>query len=65
MLGKLIMLLLLVALIALAVMFDWFGSRELALQGLDGGKVAVEKLSEVGDSISNVLETMHQDKDKP
>jgi hypothetical protein len=65
MLGKLIMLLLLVALIALAVMFDWFGSRELALQGLDGGKVAVEKLSEVGDSVSNVLETMHQDKDKP
>ncbi|MBD3754848.1 MAG: hypothetical protein IE937_04310 [Gammaproteobacteria bacterium] len=65
MLGKLIMLLLLVALIALAVMFDWFGSRELALQGLDGGKVAVEKLSEVGDSISNLLETMHQDKDKP
>ncbi|WP_178861835.1 hypothetical protein [Thiomicrorhabdus cannonii] len=65
MFGKLIMLFLLVGLIALAVMFDWFGSRDLALQGLDGGKVVVEKLAEVGDSVSHVLETMHQDKDKP
>lgn len=65
MLGKLILMVLLLAVMALAVMFDWFDSRELALQGLDAGKVGVERLAEVGDSLSEVFKTMHDDQDKP
>lgn len=59
--GKISMILIVIALVAMAIMFDWFGSRELAQKGVDGAQVAVEKLENTGDKVNRVLESMDEE----
>ncbi len=61
MLGKISFVILLIAFIILAIMFDWFGSRDLAEQGMDKAQVAVEKLEYTGDKVSEVLENINEE----
>jgi len=61
MLGKLSFIILLIGLIALAIMFDWFGSRDLAEKGMDKAQVAVEKLEDTGDKVNQVLDNINEE----
>jgi len=60
MFGKISFIILLIAFIALAIMFDWFGSRDLAEKGMDKASVAVEQLEQTGDKVSKVIETINE-----
>lgn len=61
MFGKLSFIILLIGLISLAIMFDWFGSRDLAEKGMDKAQVAVEKLEDTGDKVTKVLDTINEE----
>lgn len=54
--GKLSILIFIVIFGALAIMFDWFGARELSQQGLDVTQDTMEKLEETGDAVSVAIE---------
>ena len=59
--GKISLILWFITLLAFAIMFDWFGSREIALSALDYSQNAVEKLSETGDQMQDVIDVVSQD----
>ncbi|QCU89227.1 hypothetical protein [Thiomicrorhabdus sediminis] len=56
--GKISIVIWIVLLIAAAIMFDWFGSRDAANAVLEGGKVAVEKLEQTGDQVQGAIESV-------
>lgn len=56
--GKISLLLWLVTLGAAAIMFDWFGSREIATSFLDSTQTAVEKLEQTGDQMQDVIDVV-------
>lgn len=56
MLGKISFIILLCALIALAIMFDWLGSRDLAHSGIEKIGIALQYLEETGDSLSQAID---------
>ena len=53
--GKISILIWINIFIAAAIMFDWFGSREIAVNLLDSSQTAVEKLSETGDHVQDAI----------
>lgn len=61
MFGKISFIILLVIFIVLAIMFDWFGSRDLAQKGVEGAQVAVEKLGSAGDKVNQAIETINEE----
>ncbi|MDG4813304.1 hypothetical protein P8629_09825 [Hydrogenovibrio sp. 3SP14C1] len=48
--------LILAGVIILAIMFDWFGSREMIKSGLDSTQSAFDKVQTTGDDISESVE---------
>jgi hypothetical protein len=44
--------------IAAAIMFDWFGSREIAENLVDSSGTAVEKLSDTGDRVQEAIDVV-------
>jgi hypothetical protein len=65
MFGKISFLILVIGLVALAIMFDWFGSRDLAQKAVEGAQHSVEKLQETGDKVNKVIETVNEEKENP
>lgn len=59
--GKISLLLWLIAFAAAAIMFDWFGSREIATSFLDSTQTAVEKLEMTGDQVQDVIDVVSED----
>lgn len=59
--GKISIILWLFTLLAFAIMFDWFGSREIAVSALDYTQSAVEKLVETGDQMQDVIDVVSED----
>jgi len=58
--GKISILLWLITFMAAAIMFDWFGSREIAENLLDSSQTAVEKLSETGDHVQDAFDVVSE-----
>lgn len=56
--GKISIIIWIIIFIAAAIMFDWFGSREIAENLLDSSQTAVEKLSETGDHVQDAIEVV-------
>lgn len=54
--GKIFSLIFILIFIGLAIMFDWFGARDLSQKGLDATQNTVERLNEAGDKISEAVE---------
>lgn len=48
----------LVIFIGLAIMFDWFNSREIARDTLAGAEELVEYLEQTGDGAKDVMDSM-------
>lgn len=64
--SKLILVILLVIFMATAIMFDWFGSRDLAQTGLNALQEGVVTLEETGDAVSGaVKQVQEQQKEMP
>ncbi len=59
--SKISLIIWLVIFLAAAIMFDWFGSRELASSFLESSQVAVEKLETTGDHVQGIIETVKGD----
>jgi hypothetical protein len=59
--GKISIILWLLTLLALAIMFDWFGSREVAVSALEYTQSAVDKLMETGDQMQDVVDVVSDD----
>jgi hypothetical protein len=59
--SKISLIIWLIILLAAAIMFDWFGSRELASSFLENSQVAVEKLETTGDHVQGIIETVKGD----
>lgn len=55
MFGRIFTILLLVGVIALAIMFDWFGAQGLFKDGVQKANQTVEELSDAGDKIKKSL----------
>ncbi|WP_373019940.1 hypothetical protein [Thiomicrorhabdus sp.] len=64
MFGKISFIILVIVFIVLAIMFDWFGSRDLAKKGVDKAQVAVEHLESTGDKVSDVIESINDKEGK-
>ncbi|MDX1351620.1 MAG: hypothetical protein R3254_01310 [Thiomicrorhabdus sp.] len=58
--GKISILIWIIIFIAAAIMFDWFGSREIAENFLDSSQTAVEKLSETGDHMQDAISVVSE-----
>lgn len=58
--AKLSLLIWLFIFIAFAIMFDWFGSREMAANFLETSQVAVEKLEETGDHMQSAIDVVSE-----
>ncbi|GAB6071475.1 hypothetical protein JCM30760_25720 [Thiomicrorhabdus hydrogeniphila] len=56
--GKISILIWIIILVAAAIMFDWFGSRDIAVNLLDSSQTAVEKLSETGDHVQDAIDVV-------
>lgn len=59
--GKISIILWLFTLLAFAIMFDWFGSREIAVSALEYTQSAVDKLMETGDQMQDVIDVVSED----
>lgn len=57
MFGKISFIILLLGVLALAIMFDWLGSRELADKGMENISAALQYLAEIGDKFSQFIDT--------
>jgi hypothetical protein len=58
MLGKIISLFLIIIILALAIMFDWGGSRDIATNVVDFSQTTVETLGEAGDHLKEAMDTV-------
>ncbi len=58
--GKISLIIWLVIFIAVAIMFDWFGSREIATNLLDSTQTAVEKLEETGNHVQDAIDVVKE-----
>lgn len=59
--SKISLLIWLIILLAAAIMFDWFGSREIATSFLDWTQAAVEKLEITGDHMQGIIDEVTED----
>ncbi len=59
---KLWLVLLVVVFAVLTVMFDWFGARDMATNGVEVARNAVSGLQEAGDTLSNTIEEFKEQK---
>lgn len=57
MFGRIFIVLLLLLVLALAIMFDWFGTRGLLESGLNKTQKTVESLSKTGDRLQDTFES--------
>lgn len=57
MFGRLIWLIIFVIVISLALMFDWFGARDMLQQVLGFTESTADALSETGDRLQGLYET--------
>jgi hypothetical protein len=62
--GKISLIVWIVIIVSMAIMFDWYGSRELAKTGLEKTQEAVEKLSATGDHVQGALDVIKEEKEK-
>lgn len=60
MFGKIVFVFALVLLIVLAIMFDWFGSRDIAQKGVEGAQKAVEQIQDTGDQVSETIDSIKE-----
>ena len=58
--AKLSLIIWLLIFLAFAIMFDLFGSRELASSFLESSQVAVEKLEETGDHMQDAIDVVSE-----
>ena len=58
--GKISLLIWIIIFVAAAIMFDWFGSREIATNLLDSTQTAVEKLEETGDHVQDAIDVVKE-----
>ncbi len=58
--SKISLLIWIIILLAAAIMFDWFGSREIATSVLDSTQSAVEKLEETGDHVQDAIDVVSE-----
>ena len=58
--AKISLLIWIIVLIAAAIMFDWFGSRDLAYQLLDSTENAVMTLEETGDHMQDAIDVVKE-----
>jgi hypothetical protein len=61
--GKISIILWLLTLLAFAIMFDWFGSRDIAVSAIEYTQSAVDKLMETGDQMQDVVDVVSEDND--
>ncbi|VAW46273.1 hypothetical protein MNBD_GAMMA03-1754 [hydrothermal vent metagenome] len=61
--SKISLMIWLILLLAAAIMFDWFDSRELVSKFLESSQVAVEKLKTTGDHVQGIIEEVKEDSD--
>lgn len=61
---KLLLFLVILAMFALAVMFDWFDGRQWADRGLEATESAVDSLKATGDKVSETVDA-YRPKDPP
>lgn len=54
---KMIVLVVIVVFIVMAIMFDWFGARDMVQSGVDNAQNAVEEIQDTGDRVSEAVET--------
>ncbi|MBE0493817.1 MAG: hypothetical protein IBX48_05695 [Thiomicrospira sp.] len=59
MFGRLFTLLIILAVLSLAVMFNWFDAREWVSAGLDWTQTMFESLSKTGDRLQNSIESKY------
>lgn len=59
--GKISIIIWIMVFLAFAIMFDWFGSRDIATSLLDSTQAAVEKLQETGDQMQDVIDVVSED----
>ncbi len=59
--GKISIILWLLTLLAFAIMFDWFGSRDIAVSAIEYTQSAVDKLMETGDQMQDVVDVVSED----
>lgn len=57
---KLLLLLLVIVFGVLAVMFDWFGSRDIAQSGVEATQGAMDKIEETGNTISQTIQELNE-----
>lgn len=62
--NKIILLIIVVVFAGLAIMFDWFGSRDLAQTGMDAAQSTVQKLEETGDRVNDAVDQLNEMKEK-
>lgn len=53
---RLLVIVILVAGVVLAIMFDWFGSRDMMESGLESTQAVLDKVQQTGDDISESVE---------
>jgi hypothetical protein len=56
MMGKILLLIVVLALVVSAIMFDWFGARDWVSTTLTVTEQAVDGLAEKGDSIKELMD---------
>ncbi|WP_029933586.1 hypothetical protein [Thiomicrospira pelophila] len=59
MFGRLFTLLIILAVLSLAVMFNWFDAREWVSAGLEWIQTMFESLSKTGDRLQSSFESTH------
>lgn len=59
MFGRLFTLLIILAVLSLAVMFNWFDARDWVSGGLDWIQAIFESLSQTGDRLQSSFESTH------
>ena len=62
--GKISVVIWILLFIAAAIMFDWFGSRDVATTFLESTQVAVEKLEETGDQVKEAIDIVTEDSEQ-
>lgn len=56
MLGRIFIILILLGVIALAIMFDWFGAQNFFKSGVELADIAIDNLADTGDKLKNLLD---------
>jgi hypothetical protein len=58
--SKLVGLIFILFLVAVSIMFDWFGARDLAQEGLNYGQKAINDLNETGNKVNDAIDSIDE-----